>query len=97
MYLVIFKAELNQIDEKYKQMDSRLRELAISQFGCVKFESTQEDQSEISLSYWNSLEDIKKWKTNIEHLRAQSIGKSRWYKDYSIEICKLLSEYSKEK
>ena len=58
-YIVIFKAKINSLDEEYSRTAQLLREKALTQFNCQKFEAITENDFEIALSYWNSLEDIQ--------------------------------------
>jgi len=94
MYAVIFTAEVINIDKEYFETAKRMRDLAINKYGCVKFISTTEGNSEISISYWNNKEQIKSWKDNEEHKQAQEKGKTKWYKSYSVEITEILHKYS---
>ena len=95
MYAVIFKAEINKIDSSYSAMAKRMRELAINEYGCIEFNSVTEGDNEIAISYWNTKEQIKEWKQNKEHLKAQELGKNKWYKNYSVEIVEVLNKYEK--
>lgn len=94
MYAVIFKAEINQLDNRYSEIAQRMRELALTKYGCTKFISATEDSQEIAISYWNELEQITKWKHDAEHLLAQELGHSIWYKSYKVEIVEIIREYS---
>ncbi|WAU73048.1 antibiotic biosynthesis monooxygenase family protein [Acinetobacter sp. TR11] len=96
MYIVIFKATIKQLDATYSEMAQKLRNKALSQFNCVKFEACSENGFEIALSYWNSLEDIKQWQRDAEHLVAQRLGKEKWYQDFSVEICTVERAYSNQ-
>jgi len=96
MYAVIFKAKTKKLEEEYFTMAKRMRELAINEYGCIEFTAVTEGSSEIAISYWDSLEQIKAWKQNSEHLVAQELGKSKWYEDYTVEIVEVLSAYGKE-
>ena len=93
MFAVIFKAEMNEIDGDYLEIASRMRELAIHQYGCKEFSSVTEGDREISISYWESEEQIMAWKQNIEHLEAQRLGRERWYKSYSVEVVQVIRHY----
>jgi len=93
MYAVIFKAEINQLDTAYSETAIRMRDLAISKYGCVEFTSSTEGNNEIAISYWNSKEDIKAWKEDNEHKKAQALGKNNWYKSYTVQIVEILHEY----
>ncbi len=97
MYAVIFKAKTNKLDESYFKMAKRMRELAICEYGCQEFTAVTEGSNEIAISYWESLEQIEKWKENSEHLVAQKLGVEKWYEDYTVEIMKMISTYSKKK
>ncbi len=93
MYAVIFRAEINQLDSEYLETANRMRDLALSEYGCIEFTSTTEGSNEISISYWEMQGQIKAWKENEEHLKAQEIGKRKWYKNYSVQIVEILREY----
>jgi len=95
MYAVIFKAKINKLDKAYSVAAARMRELAIGKYGCSEFISTTEGDQEIAISYWNNLNDIDKWKQNAEHLTAQALGKSEWYKSYRVQIVEIIREYEK--
>jgi heme-degrading monooxygenase HmoA len=94
MYAVIFIAEINAIDEAYLQMATQLRELAKTKYGCTEFISVTEGKSEISISYWDSEEQIRQWKQDSEHLVAQQLGRSTWYKSYKVQVVEVVREYS---
>lgn len=51
MYIVIFKATIRQLDSTYTEMAQKLRDKAIDQYHCVKFEACCENDFEIALSY----------------------------------------------
>ncbi|GAA4999234.1 hypothetical protein GCM10023206_00140 [Acinetobacter puyangensis] len=90
MYIVIFKATIRQLDPQYSIMAQNLRQKAFAEYHCQKFESYTENQQEIALSYWLSLEDIQAWKNDPEHLLAQQLGHEKWYSTCSVEICQSL-------
>ena len=93
MLAVIFKAKINVLDSEYAEVASRMRDLAINQYGCREFVACTEDDTEIAISYWDDENQIKAWKQNSEHLAAQSNGKSKWYKSYSVQIVEIVREY----
>ncbi|WP_428035350.1 antibiotic biosynthesis monooxygenase family protein [Amphritea sp.] len=94
MYAVIFRAEVAQLDEEYSQMATRMRELALQEYGCLEFTAVTEGANEIAISYWDSLEQIRAWKQNAEHLTAQAKGRSHWYSAYRVQIVEVVREYS---
>jgi len=96
MYAVIFRAKTKKLDKTYFETAKRMRELALNEYGCLEFTAVTEGVNEIAISYWDSLEQIKKWKQNSEHLLAQRLGQEKWYEDYSVEIVEVISKYNKE-
>ena len=94
MYAVIFRAKTNKLDDEYIVMAKRMRELAISEYGCQEFTAVTEGSDEIAISYWESLEQIEKWKQDSEHLVAQELGKEKWYESYSVEIVEIIRAYT---
>lgn len=94
MYAVIFRAEINELDEAYIKTAARLRELALSSYGCIEFTSAMEGNEEVAISYWESKTRIMDWKQDPQHLEAQKLGRTRWYKSYRVEIVKIEREYT---
>ena len=97
MYAVIFRTKTKKLDDTYFETSKRMRELAINRYGCLEFTAVTEGVNEIAISYWESLEQIKKWKQNSEHLVAQRLGQEKWYEDYSVEIVEIISKYTEGK
>jgi heme-degrading monooxygenase HmoA len=96
MYAVIFRAELKEIDETYSELAAKMRELAINKYGCSEFTAVIEGEQEIAISYWESQEHITQWKQDAEHLAAQELGRTKWYKFYQTQVVEILREYSKQ-
>lgn len=92
-YAVIFRAEINQLDAEYSATATRLRELALSKYGCLEFVASSEGNLEIAISYWSALDHIRAWKSDPGHQQAQVLGKTKWYKSYSVQIVEVLNEY----
>ena len=90
MYAVIFKATIIQFDSQYSEMAVRMRELAISEYGCTEFTACTEGDKEIAISYWPSIEHINAWHQNPEHKVAQALGKSKWYESYQVQVTEIL-------
>ena len=94
MYAVIFRAEINQIDNEYLATAKAMRELALSTYNCIEFTSSTEDNKEIAISYWKSEADIKAWKEDEKHKKAQEAGKAKYYKSYKVQIVEIQHEYT---
>lgn len=93
MHVVIFRARVRSLDAEYAKVAARMRELALSQFGCLEFQAVTEGQDEVALSYWPSEESIRAWKAHPEHLLAQRAGRERWYESYSVQVAQVSREY----
>ena len=93
MFVVIFKAKIRQLDDEYSKIAERMRQLAISEFGCLEFSAITEGSQEIALSYWPDEKKIRNWKKASEHLIAQEIGKEKWYGCYEVQICEIKRQY----
>jgi len=91
-YVVIFTSTYSDNTVGYNEMATRMEHLASEQKGFLGMDSARNDVG-ITNSYWESLEDIKNWKRNSEHLFAQQKGKEQWYSWYNVRICKVESEY----
>lgn len=89
MYVVIFRAKVRVLDDEYSRVTSRMRELALSQFGCLEFHAVTQGQDEVALSYWPSEEAIRAWRSHPEHVLAQQTGRERWYASYSVQVAKV--------
>lgn len=94
-YAVIFTSKRTENSDGYSQMSDWMGELATKQPGFLGIDSAQSEIG-ITVSYWESLEAIKAWKENSDHLKAQEKGKKQWYSNYSVRIAKVEREYSFE-
>jgi len=91
-YAVIFTSTRTEVEDGYTEMAIKMVELAKAQPGFMGVESARNEIG-ITVSYWESLEDIKNWKANMEHLEAQENGRTTWYKNYKVRIAKVEREY----
>lgn len=95
-YAVIFTSVRNkQQQAEYAAMAEAMVALAAQQEGFLGIESARENVG-ISVSYWQSLEAIRAWKLNTEHLLAQQYGREKWYDAYKTRICYVERDYGFE-
>jgi heme-degrading monooxygenase HmoA len=95
-YAVIFSTIAEDNLEGYEETAERMEVLAKLQKGYLGIESARSDIG-ITVSYWQTLENITHWKNNIEHTEVRNIGREKWYKQYQLRICKVEREYGFEK
>ncbi|MEH7501056.1 antibiotic biosynthesis monooxygenase [Neobacillus drentensis] len=88
-YAVIFASQRTEGDSGYGIMADKMVALAAQQKGFLGVESARDEQLGITVSYWESLEAIKAWKENSAHGVAQDKGKTEWYKNFSLRVCRV--------
>ncbi|KFM99943.1 antibiotic biosynthesis monooxygenase [Bacillus clarus] len=92
-YAVIFTSERTEGDNGYSVMAAKMDELASKQKGYLGVESARDSGLGITVSYWETLEDIATWKENAAHQIAQERGKREWYNKFVVRICKVERDY----
>lgn len=95
-YAVIFTSQRTKDDaSSYHSMADLMVELASKQPGFLGVESAREQSGlGITVSYWDSLDSIQRWKENLSHQKAQEKGKKDWYSSYITRICKVEKDYA---
>ncbi|WP_299522914.1 antibiotic biosynthesis monooxygenase [uncultured Lutibacter sp.] len=91
-YAVIFTSIRTEGEKDYNNMSDKMVELAEQQEGFLGIESARNELG-ITVSYWNNLEAIQHWKLNVDHTEAREKGRSTWYKQFKVRICKVERDY----
>ncbi len=94
-YAVIFTSIKKENDDGYNDMADKMLKLASKQIGFLGVESAR-NETGITVSYWQDLKAIKKWKNNTEHKIAREKGRNLWYKSFKTRIAKVESDYEFE-
>lgn len=91
---VIFTSRRNTSESaEYGAMAERMMELAQQQPGFLGVESARgADRLGITVSYWKDEASVASWRQHMEHMVAQSAGRSRWYERYSLRICHVVRQ-----
>ena len=95
-YAVIFTTVKSDDQEGYSEMNARMFELAQQQKGYLGIESAKGEIG-ISVTYWETPEDIARWKNHAEHQIAQRKGYETWYKAFATRICRVERDNFHEK
>jgi len=95
-YAVIFTSNRTEIDNGYAEMAKQMENLAKQQEGYLGIESAKSELG-ITISYWETLDAIAKWKANTDHIVAQQKGIQDWYSWYKVRICLVERTYDFEK
>ena len=94
-YAVIFSSQRTEGDNGYGETAQRMAELAAQQPGFLGMESTRgADGFGITAAYFDTEENIRAWKRNIEHAAARQKGREVWYAHYEIRIAKVERAYN---
>lgn len=88
-YAVIFSSQRTDGDNGYGEMAEKMVELASKQKGFLGLESARDEGLGITVSYWDSVESIKKWRENAAHQVAQEKGRAIWYQSFALRVCKV--------
>jgi heme-degrading monooxygenase HmoA len=91
-YAVIFTSIKSADQENYTEMSAQMEKMVKDQPGYLGHESASSGIG-ITVSYWQNLDAIQAWKNQSEHKIAQELGKSTWYSQYKIRICKVEKDY----
>src|SRR5438552_3144850 len=89
-YAVIFSSTKSENTNGYKEMDELTLKLAQEQPGFLGYESVNNNNTGIFISYWENMESINGWRQNSTHLMAKAKAND-WYKRYLSQICKVES------
>jgi heme-degrading monooxygenase HmoA len=88
---VIFSSVRTPGDAGYRDMSTRMEELARLQAGFLGMESVRDAEGRgITVSYWEDEASIARWKRDAEHALAQALGRGRWYASYALRVCRVL-------
>jgi heme-degrading monooxygenase HmoA len=93
-YAVIFTSVRTDLDaEGYAAAAERMVQLASEQPGFLGVESARgADGLGITVSYWDSLESIRRWREHAEHRLVQRDGRVKWYASYRLRVCRVEEE-----
>ena len=65
--------------------------------GFLSYKTFRSDDGErVSVIEFETMEDLLAWRNHPEHRRAQDLGRSRFYAEYSIQVCEVVRAYSSD-
>ncbi|THF52353.1 antibiotic biosynthesis monooxygenase family protein [Allorhizobium terrae] len=97
-YVVCFSSTRTDGDKGYGAMADAMVNLASQQPGFLGVESARgADGFGITNSYWADEISIRNWKKVVDHLAAQSQGRTEWYNHYEVRVAKVERAYSFDK
>jgi heme-degrading monooxygenase HmoA len=93
-YAVIFTNRRTADDDAgYGSAAERMLELAADQPGFLGVESVRDAAGRgITVSYWESMDAIRRWGAHAEHRPVQAAGRERWYAAYRLRVVRVDAE-----
>ncbi|MCK0199075.1 antibiotic biosynthesis monooxygenase [Ancylobacter sp. 6x-1] len=58
-----------------------------------RFESVYEDGKLLSLQFWRDEEALAKWRHQLDHRRAQAVGRGGMFRDYRLRVAQVVRDY----
>jgi len=92
-WAVIFTSRRTELDSGYAETAARMEALAANQPGYLGLEHAGDPRGAITVSYWQTEQDLLAWKQVVEHQEAQRRGKAEWYRQYEVRVCKVERAY----
>jgi heme-degrading monooxygenase HmoA len=75
-------------------MAAKMRELAEKMPGFISFKTFKaEDGERVSIIEFASEETLRAWREHPEHRRAQALGRTEFYAEYRIQVCRTERRY----
>lgn len=94
-WAVIFSNKLRGAADGYGDAATRMVELAQNEPGFLGIENARgADGFGITVSYWDSLDAISKWREHAEHKLVQAQGREHFYERYSLRVSRVVRSAS---
>ena len=89
MVVAIFRARIREEHaEEYYALADEMGKIARSMPGFVSWKGyTSEDGERVSVHEWQSAEQLAAWRNHPEHVRVQSLGREKFYDEYTLYVC----------
>jgi len=87
--VVLFRTGLTpDAGADYHAMAERMFERARTMPGFLDIRDyTGAEGERLAVIWWESLETLRAWREDVEHLAAQRQGRERWYAWFRLEVC----------
>ncbi|MFO0547125.1 MAG: antibiotic biosynthesis monooxygenase [Polyangiaceae bacterium] len=93
-YVIVFRSRLMEgAADEYAARAAEVYALARQMPGFLASKDfVAEDGERLAVIEFDSAEHLAAWRDHMEHRAAQAEGRSRWYRAYHIQVCKLERE-----
>ena len=95
MIVTVFRSRLNpDFSDDYAEMAERMSSLAQTMPGYISHKSfTAEDGARVTIVEFESMEGQLVWRNNAEPSEARLKGRTTFYDEYKVQVCKVLREH----
>lgn len=92
--VTVFRSRLREdAGQQYRDESERMLLRARQMPGFVDIKTfTADDGERVSVVTFDSMESHRRWRDDPEHRQAQHNGRRRYYSEYHIQVCELVSE-----
>jgi heme-degrading monooxygenase HmoA len=92
--VIVFRNRLRpEVEAAFNRRADGVYELALGMPGFLSSKDFVADDGErLSVIEFESAEQLRAWRDQPEHARAQAEGRSRWFSEYLLQVCELVRE-----
>jgi heme-degrading monooxygenase HmoA len=91
MIVTIFRSRLRPEHlEEYERLAPHIETLARTMPGFISIKGyTATDGERVSIVEFDTLENHHAWRAHPEHLKAQRLGREKFYAEFHIQVCRV--------
>jgi heme-degrading monooxygenase HmoA len=88
MVVVVFRARIRpEFQAEYYALADRMAEIARSLPGFISWKGYHaEDGERVSIHEWETPEQLRAWREHPEHVKAQALGRQKFYEEYTLYV-----------
>ena len=92
MIVVVFRSRLKEgVEEEITALGGRMYELASAMPGFLSYKDFGADDGEfVTIVEFETLENVNAWRDHPEHQEAQRLGRTKFFQEYTIQVCEVL-------
>lgn len=82
-------------DEEYAAAAAAMEALVADQPGYLGHVGMRDGQGlGVTISYWDSEDHARAWRTQADHSGIRALGRERWYASYQLVVSQVLRTYA---
>ena len=96
MMLTVFRSRLKTENaDEYYAMAQRMSAIAKTMPGYISHKVfVAEDGERVTVVEFADEESLKAWTTQVDHVAAKKKGRADFYREYKVQVCKVVRESS---